>query len=210
VCRHIFGLRGDVKDNIHFVEENTIIYPVGHTVVSYNVETKVQRFTPGSPESEGITALAVSPNKKFLAVAERADKGTISVYDLQTLKRRKVLVSSETGAKVGLIATTVVSNLAVLPLTASPAWNIHTVDGSPSDYETEWRRQILGWTVQYQKPAAKLTLTPVTKLDQSRQLLASSSTHALADSTCVSLIIPCDAGDGELSLLSFFTPHATR
>ena len=100
-CRHIFGLRGDVKDNIHFVEESTIIYPVGHTVVSYNVETKVQRFTPGSPESEGITALAVSPNKKFLAVAERADKGTISVYDLQTLKRRKVLVSSETGAKVG-------------------------------------------------------------------------------------------------------------
>ena len=99
-CRHIFGLRGDVKDNIHFVEENTIIYPVGHTVVSYNVETKVQRFTPGSPESEGITALAVSPNKKFLAVAERSDKGTISVYDLQTLKRRKVLVSSETGAKV--------------------------------------------------------------------------------------------------------------
>jgi len=93
-------LRGDVKDNIHFVEENTIIYPVGHTVVSYNVETKVQRFTPGSPESEGITALAVSPNKKFLAVAERSDKGTISVYDLQTLKRRKVLVSSETGAKV--------------------------------------------------------------------------------------------------------------
>ena len=100
ICRHIFGLRGDVKDNIHFVEENTIIYPVGHTVVSYNVETKVQRFTPGSPESEGITALAVSPNKKFLAIAERADKGTISVYDLQTLKRRKVLVSSETGAKV--------------------------------------------------------------------------------------------------------------
>ena len=100
-CRHIFGLRGDVKDNIHFFEESTIVYPVGHTVVSYNVETKVQRFTPGSPESEGITALAVSPNKKFLAVAERADKGTISVYDLQTLKRRKVLVSSETGAKVG-------------------------------------------------------------------------------------------------------------
>ena len=93
-------MRGDIKDNIHFVEENTIIYPVGHTVVSYNVETKVQRFTPGSPESEGITALAVSPNKKFLAVAERADKGTISVYDLQTLKRRKVLVSSETGARV--------------------------------------------------------------------------------------------------------------
>lgn len=76
------------------------MYPVGHTVVLYNVETKVQKFTPGTPESEGITALAVSPNKKFLAVAERADKGTISVYDLQTLKRRKVLVSSETGSKV--------------------------------------------------------------------------------------------------------------
>lgn len=54
----------------------------------------------GSTECEGITALALSPNKKLLAVAERADKAVISVYDMQTLKRRKQLISADVGSKV--------------------------------------------------------------------------------------------------------------
>jgi hypothetical protein len=51
-------------------------------------------------ESEGITAICVSSNKKLLAVAERAEKAMITVYDLQTLKRRKVLIAADAGSKV--------------------------------------------------------------------------------------------------------------
>ena len=45
-------------------------------------------------------ALALSANKKHLAVAEHGEKVSVSIYDLQTLKRRKVLVSADPGTKV--------------------------------------------------------------------------------------------------------------
>jgi len=41
----------------------------------------------------------LSPNKKLLAVAERAEKAVVSVYDMQTLKRRKQLVAADVGSK---------------------------------------------------------------------------------------------------------------
>jgi hypothetical protein len=44
--------------------------------------------------------LAISANRKFVAVAEKADKGMITVYDLHTLKRRKVLTTTDLGSKV--------------------------------------------------------------------------------------------------------------
>ncbi len=95
----VFGLRADVADNLHYADDGSIIYPAGHNVILYQNDTKTQRFIPGSPESEGITAMAVSPNRKLLAVAEKAEKAMISVYDLATLKKRKVLLSTEANSK---------------------------------------------------------------------------------------------------------------
>lgn len=76
------------------------MYPAGHNVVLYSADTKTQRLISGTLESEGITAMCVSANKKLLAVAERSEKAMITVYDLQTLKRRKVLMSTDAGSKV--------------------------------------------------------------------------------------------------------------
>ncbi len=91
-----------------------MVYPAGHNVVLYSQDTKTQKLIPGTLESEGITALAVSSNKKLLAVAERAEKAMITVYDLQTLKRRKVLVAADAGSKVRHCAT---------PLRGSWGWS---------------------------------------------------------------------------------------
>ena len=85
---------------MHYAEDGSVVYPAGHNVVLYSPETRTQRFIPGTLESEGITALCVSSNRKLLAVAERSDKAMITVYDLQTLKRRKVLVATDAGSKV--------------------------------------------------------------------------------------------------------------
>ena len=97
----MFGLRGDVKDNIHYIDEANIVYPAGHHIVLHNLESRQQQFVQASTESESIVALAITPNKRFLAVAERAEKGTVTIYDLQTMKRRKVLACADTSAKVG-------------------------------------------------------------------------------------------------------------
>lgn len=66
-------------------------YAAGHTVVLYNTETKKQRFISGSTDDDGFSALAVCPSKRFLAVAEQAERASVVIFDLRTLRKRKVL-----------------------------------------------------------------------------------------------------------------------
>ncbi|KAH8057395.1 hypothetical protein JL721_9775 [Aureococcus anophagefferens] len=101
--RHIFGLKGDVKRLIHFVEESTCMYPCGHNIILYNSETREQELIHGMvgppTASEGITALAITPNRKYMAVAERSDRGVVNIYDAATRRRRKMLAYAELGSK---------------------------------------------------------------------------------------------------------------
>ncbi len=91
-----FGLKGDVANNVWYLDEQTVIYPSGANLVLFNVDQKLQKFIPCTAGSEGITALAVSPNKRYVAMAEKkSEKPTITIFDLTTLKRRKVLSSAE-------------------------------------------------------------------------------------------------------------------
>lgn len=56
----------------------------------------------GGTASAGITALALTPNRRLLAIAESAltDRGcaTVNIYDAATLKRRKMLSWPEIGS----------------------------------------------------------------------------------------------------------------
>lgn len=97
--RHAFGLKGDVRDNFCYLDEQTVIFPVGHNTVVFNLEQKTQRFLSGTEKTEEITAIAVSPSKKFVAVAERSERGVITVFDLHTLKRRRLLTTTETSTR---------------------------------------------------------------------------------------------------------------
>ena len=97
--RHIFGFRADVHDSVHFPDDGVILFVAGHNVVLHTAETKQQRFIPGTVDSDGITALAIAPQRKLLAVAEKAEKAMVTVYDLAALKRRKVLLSADAGSR---------------------------------------------------------------------------------------------------------------
>ena len=63
-ARHIFGLRSGVSSNIAYHDEQTIVYPSGANCILYNIDQKSQKFIPGSDKSEGMTAMAVSPNRR--------------------------------------------------------------------------------------------------------------------------------------------------
>ena len=38
--KFLFGLKGDVKTNLYYVDDQTILYPCGHNVVIYNTDDK--------------------------------------------------------------------------------------------------------------------------------------------------------------------------
>ena len=89
-ARHIFGINPTITGNVFYHDEQTIVYAVGAQCVLYNIDQKEQRFISGSEKSDGITAIAVSPNRRYVAIAEKGEKPTVTVYDLHSLRKKKV------------------------------------------------------------------------------------------------------------------------
>ncbi|KAJ3190576.1 Cilia- and flagella-associated protein 57 [Irineochytrium annulatum] len=97
--RHVFGLKGDVKNNVAYLDEQTVVYPAGSNAVLVNTESKTQKFIAVSDRCEGITAMSVAANKRYLAIAERTERPLAAIYDLHTLRRRKTLSPPEAESK---------------------------------------------------------------------------------------------------------------
>ncbi|XP_071011263.1 cilia- and flagella-associated protein 57-like [Oncorhynchus clarkii lewisi] len=92
-CHYCFGLRTGVANNLCYFDEQTVIFPSGNNCVRYNIDQKWQRFIPGLERSQGMYALSISSNRRYLAVSECGERATITVYDLQheQSQKRKVL-----------------------------------------------------------------------------------------------------------------------
>ena len=93
--KHAFGLTTGVSRSVHYVDEQGILYPVGANCVIYSVDSKDQKLIQCSATGAGITALAVSPNKRYAAVAEKGEKPLVTIYDIQSNKKKKTLSYSE-------------------------------------------------------------------------------------------------------------------
>jgi len=118
-----FGLAGDVRDNVCFLDEQTIVYPAGSTLVIYDVVTHEQRFIPGSHGADGFTAMAVSPNRRYIAAAEKGPSASVAIYDLHTLKKRKMLTHSDGATHFVCLAFSPDSKYLVT-LGGAPDWNL--------------------------------------------------------------------------------------
>lgn len=51
---HLFGLKADVKSNVHFVEEHLVVYPCGHSVVFLHVESRAQQVRKRERERDSL------------------------------------------------------------------------------------------------------------------------------------------------------------
>ena len=89
---HAFGLATDVQNNVIAVDETTVCYPVGRAIVLFNTDTRKMAFVrEGTQEKSDVTALAISPTKKYLAVCERAEHAQVAVYHVASQRRTKTL-----------------------------------------------------------------------------------------------------------------------
>ncbi|GBF89931.1 cilia- and flagella-associated protein [Raphidocelis subcapitata] len=126
--RLVFGLRVPSGpgggDCLQYAEDGGFIYAAGAAAVICAPDGRSQRFLPGGPDCECVTALAVAPNRRLLAVAERSEKGVISVYDLQTLKRRKALLAAEVGSQEYVSLSFSPDGKQLLAQGGGPEWNL--------------------------------------------------------------------------------------
>ena len=95
---HMFGLDVQTTPSMLYVDDTTVCHAVGHNVVMYNTDTHRQRVFSGLETTKAITALALTPRKNLLAVAERGDRAVVSIYDTTTGRRKKQLSTSEIGS----------------------------------------------------------------------------------------------------------------
>ncbi|OCT84882.1 cilia- and flagella-associated protein 57 [Xenopus laevis] len=124
---YIFGLRSSVTNNIFYFDEQTIIFPSGNNCVKYNVDQKWQKFIPGSEKSQGMQALAISPNRRYLAMSEKGlEKATITIYDLASMpfKKRKVLNATDLTAHEFVSIAFSPDSKYIVALSGFPEWQI--------------------------------------------------------------------------------------
>ncbi|CEM35943.1 unnamed protein product [Vitrella brassicaformis CCMP3155] len=122
--RHVFGLKSDVKNLLHFAEETQLIYPAGHNTVLYSIDHRTQKFFSGADETLGITAITISPSKRYVAVAERTETAIISIYDLVTAKKRRSLSYAECASHEYVSLCFSSENKFLLSLGGPPDWSL--------------------------------------------------------------------------------------
>lgn len=64
--RQIFGIGGNITDNVSFTDDETVVYIAGHTLVLYNRFDKRQRFIQGQDVPDCITAFASGCGKRLV------------------------------------------------------------------------------------------------------------------------------------------------
>lgn len=45
--RFVFGVNGELHNNLHLVDEHKILYTAGHNIVVYSTDEKIQHFLNG-------------------------------------------------------------------------------------------------------------------------------------------------------------------
>lgn len=81
-AHHIFGLKNEVTGNVTYLDEQTVLFPSGNQFVRFNIDQKQQKFISSSDKCSGISAIALSPNRRYAAIAEQGDKPQITIWDL--------------------------------------------------------------------------------------------------------------------------------
>lgn len=96
--QHGFGLRAGVRDGVGFVNDQCLFYLVGRYVAQYETQSQLQTFVYEQPASvKDISAAAISPNGKYLAVCEvlAHGKGTCSQLIVIFLPTRRAMRTLE-------------------------------------------------------------------------------------------------------------------
>jgi hypothetical protein len=67
---HAFGIRGPLRDNVDYLSESRLIYPVGKRVCTYAIEKKQTDFIDLHPDVQNVIGVTVAPNRKRVAFCE--------------------------------------------------------------------------------------------------------------------------------------------
>lgn len=86
----VYGVPSMKRYNIHFLSAHEIIFVTGNKYQTYNMQTQKYETFHGK-DRDGVGSIAVHPNRRFFAVAEKGDSPNIYIYEYPSLKLYRVL-----------------------------------------------------------------------------------------------------------------------
>ncbi|CAG9576829.1 conserved hypothetical protein [Leishmania major strain Friedlin] len=125
VKRYIFGTNHDGKNCLHWLDDGSLVYPVGKTIVLQQPKSCTQRFLEAAYQSTAITAIAMSANKKFMAIAESGPHPQVQIIDTVTRKRRKVLSVTDLDSDRYVALSFSSDGRHLVTQGGAPGWNLH-------------------------------------------------------------------------------------
>ena len=85
-----YGLQSFKRFNLHFLDDNIIIFVTGNTYQIYNILTHEKKIFHGK-DTDGVGSIAVHPSKKYFAVAEKGKLPNIYIYEYPSLRLYRIL-----------------------------------------------------------------------------------------------------------------------
>jgi len=86
----VMGNQSYKRYNLHFLEDDVIIYVTGNKYKMYNLTTR-QETTFNGKDLDGVGSIAVHKNRKHFAVAEKGPWPNIYIYSYPSLKLYRIL-----------------------------------------------------------------------------------------------------------------------
>ncbi|XP_038207858.1 cilia- and flagella-associated protein 57 [Zerene cesonia] len=145
-ARIFYGLRTDIQYNAHYLTDSEIIYPAGGVIVIHNHLQKKQKFIRLQDKHKPIKSLVLAPNRRWLALNEIAEEGQkpyITIYDLTTYKRRKILTvpfENSTAREFACVQFTFDSKYLVA-ITGEPDWYLYYYNWDKGKVESHAKAQ---------------------------------------------------------------------
>ncbi|XP_037969047.2 cilia- and flagella-associated protein 57 [Plutella xylostella] len=146
--RIFYGLRTDIQYNAHYITDTEIVYPAGGVLVIHDHLQKKQKFIKLQDKHKPIKSLVLAPNRRWLAlneIAEEGQKPIITIYDLTTYKRRKILTVPEltenpTAREFACLQFTYDSKYLVA-VTGDPDWSLYYYNWDKGKVESHAKAQ---------------------------------------------------------------------
>ncbi|KAJ3066607.1 Cilia- and flagella-associated protein 57 [Podochytrium sp. JEL0797] len=93
---HVFGLNHEVRNNMTYLDDQSVLYPAGSQLITYNLEQKTQKFTSVN-EGDAITTICINTHEGYAAIAVKSvEKGPyVVMMDLQNPRKKKLLMPPE-------------------------------------------------------------------------------------------------------------------
>ncbi|XP_017782730.1 PREDICTED: cilia- and flagella-associated protein 57 [Nicrophorus vespilloides] len=140
--RLLLGLQTRVRGNAHYISDEEVVYPVGGVLCVHNINQKKQKFIKMPEKGANISIIAVSQNRKFVAVCEIGEKLSATIYDPWVFKKKKQIIlptDKEVQAKEIVAITFTYDSKNLVIVTGEPEWCMYVYKVEKGKLETTSR-----------------------------------------------------------------------